>query len=475
MQKKRDMKETYPNIRYDKLWCPSGDPFVDAGGYALKFLSEQFPEKDILDLIEYATNIYVDRWDSKINPIFLNSKITQTKDNPPQKQKEGTKMFFYSIINDVPSAPFGLCRILGIKSKLYPVGRDLSVLSGSGEFTNFHHSSETGMMLSKEAIIRYHFLPLGCELLDKKLCVISSNNPKTTELYASDCCARTLMHIGQNLSKGILKNESRSTSTAVFRFVDKLLSNYANYDGKECISLYHFTNFAAKIDLSIYSLPFQAFYFYILSQRNDYRELWNKFVSHYYKTTELKNAKFDESTSLYIGFDKKEEKVAQEAQYKYWFNIIYDRLLNGKTILPQILSWSKKNAFNLQLFTNYLILIQKMKNETLNKLHEIADFILRNTPETDINKVIVKLNGINSAFLLRRFILKIVERNYTVGNEEAIVTVEDYTNYLFPETKSWMETRDVLLIYIYQLLHERNIKVEIDDTNVDDDFEDDKE
>lgn len=469
------MKEKYKNIQYDKLWCPSGDPFVDAGGYALKFLSEQFPEKDIMDLIEFATNIYVDRWNSKINPIFLNSKITQTKDNPPQKQKDGTIKFFKDLLSDNIPGLLGVCRVLGIMCKLYPAGRDLSVLSGSGAFTNFHHSFESGMMLSKEAIIRYHFLPLACELLDKNLCVISSNNPKTTELYASDCCARTLMNIGQNASTGILRNKSQSTSTAIFRFIDKLLSKYINYDDKESISLYHFTNFATSPNLMIYNLPFQAFYFYVLSQRNNCREQWNNFVSHYYKTSELKNLKFDEKTSSYIGLDKKDEKVIDETQYKYWSNLIYDNLLKGKSIQPQILSWSKTNVFSLQLFENYLILIRNMKNETLNKLHEIADFILRNTSETDINKVIVKLNSINSAFLLRRFILKVVEKNYTLGNDDAIITVEDYTNYLFPETRSWMETRDVLLIYIYQMLHERKIKVEIDETDVADDFNDDIE
>lgn len=469
------MKETYKNIQYDKLWCPSGDPFVDAGGYALKFLSEQFPEKDIIELIEYATNIYVDRWNSKISPIFLNSKITQTKDNPPQKQKDETTKFFKDLLSENISGSFGCCRVLGIKCKLYPVGRDLSVLSGSGAFTNFHHSFESGMMFSKEAIIRYHFLPLACELLDKNLCVISSNNPKTTELYASDCCARTLMSIGQNASTGILKNNSRSTSTAIFRFIDKLLYRYINYDDKESISLYHFTNFATSPNLTIYTLPFQAFYFYVLSQQDKYRGQWNKFVSHYYKTSELKGLKFIEQTSSYVGLDKKEEKMIEEAQYKYWNNTIYDYLLNGKSILPQILLWSKSNTFSLKLIENYLIFIRKMKNETLNKLHEIATFILQNTPETDINKTIVTLNGINSAYLLRRFILKIVEKNYALGNEDAIVTVEDYTNYLFPETNSWKETRDVLLIYIYQMLHERKIKVNIDDTDVEDDFDDDLE
>lgn len=468
------MKETYPNIRYDKLWNPSGDPFVDAGGYALKFFSEKFPDKDIMELIEYATDIYVDRWDSKINSVFLNSKITQTKFEPAKKKYE-TLLFFRKLIDESSPATMGTCRVLGIDTKLFPAGRSLSVLSGSSAFVNFHHFFEEGLMLSKEALIRYHFLPLGCELLDRRICIISSNNPDTSELYVRECCIRTLMDIGQNSSSGILKNESHTTSTAVFRFIDKLLAKYTQYDNKESISLYHFTNFGASPDLTVYTLPFQTFYFYVLSQRNDCREQWNKFVSHYYRTSELKNIKFDEEKSSYIGFDKKEEKIIDETQYKYWFNTIYDYMLKGKSILPQILSWSKTNTFSLQLFENYLILVRNMKNETLNKLHEIATFILQNTPETDIKKVIVSLNAINSASLLRRFILKIVEKNYALGNEEAIVTVADYTNYLFPETRSWLETRDVLLIYIYQMLHERKIKVEIEESDIDEEFCDDIE
>lgn len=470
------MKETYNKIHYDKLWCPSGDPFVDAGGYALKFLSEQFPEKDILELIEFATNIYVDRWDSKINPVFLNSNITQPAFKPDKKKSE-TNAFFEGLIEERIPFVSGCCRVLGIETSLYPAGRNLSVLSGSGTFVNFHHSFEEGLMLSKEALIRYHFLPLGCELLQGNICVISSNNPQTAELYAKKCCARTLMDIGQNASTGILKNESRATSTAIFRFIDKLLSDYSNYNGRESLSLYHFTNFGASPDLKIYTLPFQAFYFYILSQRNEYKSQWNHFVSHYYKTSELKDVRFDDVTAMYIGTEKKEEKMVEETQYKYWYNVIYDSLLKGKTITKEIRTWSKDHTFNLQLFAHYLILIQNMKNETLKKLNEIADFILTNTPETDVEKVITRLNGINSAFLLRRFILKVVEKNYAIGNDEAIVTVEDYTDYLFPEGSSWMETRDVLLIYIYQKLHAKNIKVDIveSDNNDEDYFADDAE
>lgn len=59
--------------------------------------------------------------------------------------------------------------------------------------------------------------------------------------------------------------------------------------------------------------------------------------------------------------------------------------------------------------------------------------------------------------MLRRFVIKdVVAKYYNEAHEEAIVTVEDYANYLFPDVSSWQEMRDVLLIAIFQKLHERN-------------------
>ena len=67
--------------------------------------------------------------------------------------------------------------------------------------------------------------------------------------------------------------------------------------------------------------------------------------------------------------------------------------------------------------------------------------------------------------------MKIVEQNFHDGNSEPIITVQDYTEYLFPEDNFWKEIRDVLLIAIYQRLHEKAIKVE--DLEIINEFEDD--
>lgn len=466
------MNRKYSTINYDKLWSPSGDVFADAGGYALKYLSEKFPEKDILELIEYATDIYVNKWCGKLNPFFLNSTITQPAFKGDKKKSE-TQKYFLSLLNETATYIDGYCRILGIKTKLYPAGRNNSILSGSGTFANFHHGFEEGMMLSKEVLIRMHFLPLATEMLCGRLCVISSSNADISELFSYDCCERNFANIAHNTSEGVLANQSKNPSTAIFRFLDNLLLKV----GQDCtgfLNLYHFTNFGATPDLQLYTLPFEAFDFYKETQRSVNKDTWQKFVAAYYrKPSEYKKADYDVSSLTFKVLEKKEERVVDESEFKYWTNTIYQNLINQKSILPHILKWSMDNFFDINLVKCYLYNILKMKKESIDKIMVLADFVVDNTKEVDMKKVLSKLNGIKSSFLLRKFLLKIVEKNFSDGNSDPIITVQDYTEYLFPEDNFWKEIRDVLLIAIYQRLHERNVKVE--NMEIEDDFADDEE
>lgn len=66
--------------------------------------------------------------------------------------------------------------------------------------------------------------------------------------------------------------------------------------------------------------------------------------------------------------------------------------------------------------------------------------------------------------MLRRFVIKdIVTPNYQNGNNDTIVTVKEYSDYLFPDMDSWKETRDVLLIAIFERLHQLHRKIEIEE------------
>ena len=81
---------------------PTGDPFIDVGGYVIQHLGERFPDKNIFELIEYATNVYVKQWGGKLHTYFLNSTITQPAFNAEKKiaEREAEEPLVLTLIVD---------------------------------------------------------------------------------------------------------------------------------------------------------------------------------------------------------------------------------------------------------------------------------------------------------------------------------------------------------------------------------------
>lgn len=446
----------YNTIDYEWLFKTTGDPFANAGGYALKVFAETFPEDDILQLIGRATDIYVDKWNSKLNPFFLNSKITQPQFKPSQK-KEETLKYFKSLINE-EEARKGFCRISGRETSVFSAGRDNSILSGSGKFVNFHHNFDNGIMLSKEMLIRLFFLPTAVTLLVGKICVIDSSNKLFSEQFASNNCKSIFGEIAKNSSEGVLKSAAAAPSTELFRFADKIIKECDDTDNKSCsLNLYLFTNFGAKPELDIYTLPFEGLDFYRFVNKAKYKDDWQKFISTKYYCFNTKTKKREWSG---------ENPEIGEHEFMYWKNSIYENFINGKSILSEISHWSKDNTFNFDIVKYYELKVRKMKKETIQKIEQMADFIFEGNDKFSIEKAIKKLYAVDSSYELRRFVLKdIVAKYYEkhAEDKQSIITVEDYTNYLFPDTDSWKETRDVLIIALFQKLHAHNMSIEIED------------
>lgn len=459
------MVNNQPKINREWLSCPTGDPFADAGGYAFEEFSMHFPDCDVVQLIEKVTDLYVNKWDSKLNAFFLNSKITQPSFDS-KKKKEETLKYFNGLLNESARNSEGYCRILGKRTSLFVAGRDNSILTGSGKFVNFHHYFQTGIMLSKEAIIRLFFLPLACELLEGSIALIHSNVPVFSSLFASNNCRSNLLDVASGVSDGVRKSTSKAPGTALFRYVDDVISAYNDSEMKYdvALKLYLFSNFGAEPDIEIYTLPSTIFYFYRTMQNVKNKKQWDSFVNgYYYNNKDYKKAVYDESSNTYIAPTKEATVSLEESSFKFWRNRIYENLLKGKSLIPEFLKYSRKNNLNFQIVELYSTKIFNMKKETILKINQMADFILSSCYDFEINKVIKKLDGIKSPSLLRRFVVKdIVAKNFNKGNEESIITIEEYTEYLFPDMNSWKEIRDVLLIALYQKMHERNMSIEIE-------------
>lgn len=462
------MKEI-ENVNSEYLTKITGDPFADTGGLVIKHLWTTVPhlkEKDIMGLIEYATNIYVDNWSGKLHTFFLNSRITQAAFQGQRKKDEALK-YYKALIDETENHQEGYCRISGRKANLFSAGRDNHILSGSGTFINFHHNFESGLYLSKEVLIRMFFVPLGLIQLSDKVAMLSSNYEKVTEFFVERNCTQNLRAISNGTAEGVLRSEFNNPANVLFNFADTYLNTHLRtilesdsdelFDATDItLNLYHFTNFGASPEVVFNNLESKIFKFYAFCNRIKIRKDWNKFLRKNYRNFKHKGAVFNEDKEVW---DSINEVINYEV-YKIWKNDVLENLLTGKSILGIILRWNIKHPFPFIIVEKYQTIIKSMEKRTVDKIKQIADFIVINRETDFITKSIKRLNGEKSPHGLRQFIVKLNSENYLKEAKNPLVTVQDYADYLFPDGGNWREVRDVLLIAMYEKLHEIDIKVQ---------------
>ena len=398
----------------------TGDPFADTGGLVIKYLwtLPHLKDRGIEQLIEYAANIYVNKWDSKLHSFFLNSRITQPAFKGQRKIDEAVK-YYKGLIEETEVFQEGYCRISGRKAKLFSAGRDNHILSGSGTFINFHHNFETGLFLSKEVLIRMFFVPLGLVQLSDKVAMLSSNYEKVTEFFVVNNCKENLNAISSGTAEGVLKSEFNNPANSLFNFADRYLNTHLIklLDKEEeelfnqadvSLTLYHFTNFGASPEVIIHTLESKVFKFYAFCNRITIAKEWNKFLRYNYKNSKHKGAIFNEEKEVW---NSKSEVVPYE-NYKIWRNNVLENLLNGKSILPYILRWVIEYPFPFVIVEKYQTIIKNMEKRTIDKIRQIADFIVLNRDADFVTKSIKRLNGEKSAHGLRQFIVKLNGENY---------------------------------------------------------------
>ena len=457
------MNET-EEIKPNWLINPTGDPFADIGGYVIEYLQGKFPDKSISDLIKEATYIYVKDWNNNLHSFFLNSTITHNS-NKGQKGITKTLEYFNNLLEGGESALMGFCRITGQKTQLYLAGRDNFMMAGSGTFINFHHAFQQGLLLSKEALIRIFFSPLGLMQLGNNVALIQSNNASVMRFFVNLNLDRNFKDLASGISKSIQKSEFTNPANALFDFADQCIVNLkiatqdeeGNLNGKGVIlNLYHFSSFGASPSIQLYTLPAIVFQFYKHCLRPEFKSEWKRFVFYNYRSSKFKDAEFNEATTEWAN----KKRTVGYNEFKTWRNQIYEKLLLGQSLRRDFLFWSQKNSLNFKIIEIYQQSIRNMDKRTIEIIKNLADFIIKD--EDSLKKSVTRLNGIKNSYGVRQFLLQQISKNYKEGNEEVLITLEDYVDYLFPDGASWREVRDILLIAIYQKLHERKTILDID-------------
>lgn len=453
----------------DWLTRPTGDVFADTGGIVIEELRRQraFADLDILSLITQVAKFYVNEWGSgQISPFFLNSAITQPSYKPPKKISETTKYFQALLIGE--DGEMGFCRLLGEETLLFPAGRNNQVLAGSGTYVNFHHLFDMGTRLSAAALIRMFFVPLGSTMLMGKLAVVSSPNRQVAQRFVQENVREHLgqmMH-GGDLATGICRSRDRSPETALINLAKKLIRDTEDLPDTD-IQLYRFTNFSASPEVAFHYLKHPVYRFIRKVNSIKLRSSWQPFAHSFFVNSELKQLIYDEGQDQYEGLTKKERVQVNVDDFSHWHNRLYYKLIRDQNILYDMGNWTRKRAGKQALRADvafeYAKIVRNMTESTIRKIKDLATFLVRGEDDVKIKQRLNQLLKARKQYQIRDYVLRMVKENYQEGNPEPLLTLEEFVKDLFPSSVQASDMRQLLLIAIYEQLHEKGVNVEVEE------------
>jgi CRISPR-associated protein Cst1 len=438
---------------------PTGDPFVDASGDALKYVIDLNPHKTIPELIDNMAKIFVYKWDNKIDSVQLNGLITHNtrRGTPDRKQKaiEAVNEFYK---NPKYEEKTGYCRICGSLGKLRTAGREQLCLTGGVPFVNFHHSHEEGLLICYECSVKLFFLPLIVFQMGNMLALLQTENPKSKKYWIDWTVKENMNKSGKGISDGILKSEYGNPKNALIKIASDIITEVNDDAFSDYLQLYHFTNFGASPNCEIYRLPNPVFSF--LNKVIKYcHSDWYVFVQRHYH---IKKSSWDYDGDHWIS--GKDNQPMSEEDYLNNPNDIFERLLNSDSILGQLRKFYKdayihnKRHSKITMAIYYTKEVLGMRQEQIDLIKKVANVVFDLAQkENNYKKYVVMLEGAGKAYQLRSVLLKIIKENYKNGASEPVIRLQDYVDYLFPDGQFWGEVRDLMLIYLYERLHDENI------------------
>ena len=443
----------------------TGDPFIDAGSMAAEAIFDKLGLKEAtkenwLKVIDWAATIYQDKWGSAIDAISLNGVVTH---NQKRKRARKEAITFYQKIfsNQNPykwPAIRGWCRGCGSHELLFGGGRDILPLSGSGAFLNFHHAHENGLFLCKHCVASLFFVPFSVLQCGKNIALLQTRTKPLREFWKKNTVMQNLGDIAVGKSQGILRSPYNNVKNALFGLVNNLITEWHSAKKEfvaEDLRLFYFTNFGANPECEIYDLPADVFHFlWIVSDPAvpHVYDAWKTFVRRNYR---IRDADFDEDTRSWKKSKGKSKSELSEKDYLNSPNFVYQRLLSGKNILSLMyVQRQRKTLVPIEIPKAYLLEVRHMKKERIDAVLLLADRICEIIRAEKAPKLLYPIESARVVYEFRAGLLKLFKKNMQLGNEEPLFTTEDYLYKLLPDGEPWSDVRDLLLIRIYEKLHD---------------------
>jgi len=417
----------------------TGNPFVDAGIWAISEWVGKKPEElnkdDLRGIIDEVTFLYLTpKWSKNMYQIFPNNPIT----NNSVKDKKGRySQILNGLIEEItPLGNNGNCISCGRRDFVNRYAKDRVPLTGSKKLINYFSYGMDGADYCPACTFAIQFSPLITYSCVKML-LIHSNSKKVMYYWSKKAKENIDKQLSSQNYTGCLNDGFKNPKNALFHIIQDIILSYDVrwYLEKPSINFYHFTNFNQGPALDIYHVPTTIFKFLAYIPQHEKFEEWLRIVSRGYRFVDW-------------------EKVKEENEYKNNPNLVYNNLLDGKSIIKFFIDRKNKDAIGgWDLLRHYLKEVRNMNEKRIDAIKNVGDELSGYVMSTEDIKTLNRLEMASNYRSFRNILRIIIKKRISNGIEDPLFKFDDYVNYLFPEGNlTWRETQDLILFRMYEKL-----------------------
>lgn len=428
---------------YEKLM---GNPFVDAGVSAIcEWLGpgtqpEGITTEKLHEIIRQVAPMYCQpKFRSQIRFIFPNSPVTQHREIQRGMESLISKIksdWFHCLDRIADLGLAGDCAGCGRRNVDFQLKKTEVPLSGSGAFRNFFPLFADGVGYCAACALAIQFIPLSLISSGGKFLMLHSNTWRVQKKWSHICVSDIQSRAAQNDFTGCFNPRYTNPRNGLF-YMTSLLIDYEERRETEDVAMqiFYFSNDNRGAELEIFHLPAPVFRFLRYAYQSNSRQSWKQIVR--------------------SGWDR----VESEEDYKKKNNRVYERLLQGQSILGFFLNRSARKArSNWELLSLYLKEVRNMNESRLNAIKQVGDFIAESIRKSERDRRLQQLETAGSYSECRNILRFVIRDRIQQGEKTPLFSLDDYVEHLFPESSDqatfWRETRDLLVFRIYEILHD---------------------
>jgi CRISPR-associated protein Cst1 len=130
-------------------------------------------------------------------------------------------------------------------------------------------------------------------------------------------------------------------------------------------------------------------------------------------------------------------------------------LLGGRNLLSRMYRGNQRiTLVPIEIPIAYCLEVRRMKKERIDAVLALADRICDMVKKENAPKLLYPIESARYIYHFRASLLKLLKKNISMGEAQPLFTTDDFIHKLLPDGEPWTDVRDLMLIRIYEKLHE---------------------